>query len=1610
MSCKLWQYFLQDDVESFKRVLATASISRRIGGGNAASPSKIGSPGTALGSSPSASTKIKRTGASPGSSFPDRSLVKPNTAVPLTRADVNAKDQHGRTLLHLVASSAKESALEFATTLLELPFLDIYAQDLESGWTALHRALYAGNAAIAHLLMVRDIRGSIDFSTPGGVHHLSGGLIKIKDREGNSPFDVFNATVLPRNIHQDHDDDEDGTDADDSSSTHSSDGAEEGYERSKASVRPQVNLLGGEVFTFGSNKNLSLGLGDEDDRQFPERTGVTRPDHLLYRFHHEYEVTRLARRGLDSSPLQQEEIKSVEELSTLIRSRPITFQDVAMSKLHTGIITNDPTSNLFMCGFGPGGRLGTGDEITRFNFVCIETGGLAGKKIVAVALGQDHSLAVTEQGEVFTWGTNRYGQLGYSLPKPTKKHVVPMQLTPRQIFNPFKKEVIIGAAASSIHSAVFTQTSLYTFGKNEGQLGFIDADARSLEYQTIPRRVGASLFNCPIVQASAIDRATICLLENHDVWVFTHYGYSRLVFPLDVSSGFIKGSFLSTRYGASRNYITKLTSGGNTICAMSSYGEVYAVNVSQNQDTGSSTSSTTNPSKIRNSLPQPSRVWSIKKDHMTVRDVNVGQDGSIIICTKSGSAWRKEKRAKMKDIEEKKAGETRSKDYKFVRIPGVNRVVAVRSNAFGAYAIVQRDSDVAKEQIMVDDPTIWSDYWPLFPFKDLLQREKQGVSFQPKLQESPGSYETGQRKKMSGPPDLEAELKEVLQQNRDSTRPQSPVWLSTTSSEVRIPVHEFILAARVPILRRALRDFHKSYYYAMPDLLSMEYDKNGQIQIQFTHIDLLSVFNLVLFLYSDRLYDIWTHLHHPPQKLSLYRQVRAEIIKLATQLELRTFERAARLGIQPKLSLPMDVDNAFHDPNFFDSGDVIIELDGAEHKAHSHVLYQRCLFFQGMFFGRAAGRWLSSRREPSADSDVLRIDLKHIDPNVFTFVLRHIYADTDDELFEDVQTQELEDFIDLVIDVMSVANELMLDRLAQICQKMLGYFVNTRNVCHLLNAVAPCSVPAFKQAALEYMCLNLEAMLENKLLDDLESDLFYELDEVCRENQLTCQPISRGRNSEEYMVEKYPELVSLIEQDKQRRIDSMKLRSRLHEDEMREEKFRVGSLDKGVSFSPVVNRGKPIASPNEPKSAPGTPLLKSKKSAGDLIFQMDDESLPYVKSSEAGPTQDPATDAEEGHLHYPPTLSVSHAQPAQSTSPFAAPWSSIRSSTAKTDLKTLLAEASGSQLPGRSPELTPHRESNAHGNLHHQKLSQKERRKLKQQQMQEALTEEETSKMKRSSPWQTVGGKSNEPSSGPEENTRRPASAVRSSSRSAMTLRQTVAGTPPQQQINNSSISQSRSSAIPAAGSHPPKTPPRPTAEQPAPSHTRTPHSPVVIPTSSPAQPRSVSYRAEPVRGANMYDLPQSGQLSLTSILQQQQFEKDEIHEAATAKHNLQDIQTEQEFQEWWDQECKRVQEAEAAEAAAKRAASGRHSSGNRGRGGGSTACRGRGRTNQRRSENVGGNSTADQQVTPQTSSAGGTDGRRRHSERGRGTGNSRGRGSTGGARGGKREGVRAGQ
>lgn len=196
MSHLLWKYYWEQDVERFRRLLAST-------GQNSHPTSKspaLGTDGSYLGKSPGAS------GSSPMSSTKPRraSGLTPSgpakgreSGTALGRAEINSRDYAGLTILLRASSSTEPHARDFARALIDHPAIDLYAQDLESGWNALHRALYSGNVSIARMLLLKERENLISRTSAVG---KVGQLIKTKDNEGNSPFDVYNSTIATRSL------------------------------------------------------------------------------------------------------------------------------------------------------------------------------------------------------------------------------------------------------------------------------------------------------------------------------------------------------------------------------------------------------------------------------------------------------------------------------------------------------------------------------------------------------------------------------------------------------------------------------------------------------------------------------------------------------------------------------------------------------------------------------------------------------------------------------------------------------------------------------------------------------------------------------------------------------------------------------------------------------------------------------------------------------------------------------------------------------------------------------------------------------------------------------------------------------------------------------------------------------------------------------------------------------------------------------------------------------------------------------------------------------------------------------------------------------------------
>ncbi|UNI22660.1 hypothetical protein JDV02_008525 [Purpureocillium takamizusanense] len=1505
MSHLLWTSYWQDNVDQFRRLLAPASTnnigarSPAIGHGSshvAASPGGFGTP-------PRGGKARKSTAFTPahgrskdgGSAF--------------GRNEINSRDHAGLTLLLRAASSTDPSAHEFVEALLDHPAIDIYVQDHESGWNALHRSLYAGNVSIARALLAKE-RGDLTN------HALSvgkvGHLIKTKDNEGLSPFDLYNSTIASRSLKTRNEvlGSDDGTASIDSDDEPSQGNAGDPHGASAPTE-------GGEFFVFGSNKNVSLGVGDGDDRQFPERIILHRPEELLHRFHQAY----LEEHDMESS----QSLPDLEGIPTLLRNKPLIIQDVVMSKLHTAVVTTDPVSNLYVCGVGRLGRLGLGDENTQFKFVPVQ-GPFSDRTVRHVALGQNHSMAVAGNGELWTWGSNEDSQLGYILPSPIRSDEEPVSLTPRQVFGPLKKEIVLGVAASAVHSVAFTNSALYCWGRNLGQLALMDADSRTLAVQPIPRKVAASLLSAPIDMVSAIDKATTCLLSNHTVWVFTNYGYNLVKFPAPdilTNHNLIVSSF-SNRYDSGRKDIRFIASGCDTIAVVTARGDLYTMQLNHKADANPPAGSTTNPVKIRGAVTQPQCIWDSRKDG--VASVSIGEHGSVIISTQSGAVWKRVKRSKGSTAAFSKSG-AKKKDFKFERVPYITGCVKVRSSTFGAFAAVRKDISVMSEEIRVDDQTLWKDMASLLSLRGFSATESAMAPSGPLkawqaaiAREKPGSVSHEILRSQN----LEEDLAQWLHASQSRFDSFDTEIRTATCPEIRIPVHGWILTGRSPVLRESLSRQRRTGTTDHSDAFVIE-RLNGRQVVTLPGVDILTVLNIVVFAYEDNIVPVWKYTRESPSEAYRFRQVRIELMKLATSLRMPRLETAARLQAAIEPSLDADMKAAVADPDFFDDGDIIVQLDGADVIAHGQVLCQRCPFFEGMFNGRSQGQWLADRRTGSMTMDRLQIDLKHIRPETFEYVMEYLYADVGQEMFDNVALPSIDDFSELVLDVMGVANELMLDRLSQICQALIGKFVTTRNIGNLLNEISACAVSEFKDVGLEYICLQLECMLENHLLDGLDDDLVAELDEVVRDNQLARLPFAKSGRADAQLHDKYPDLAIDIEEERRRRVKEMAFKLSQREDDKKLSsswKARVGSLDESIAGTPTPERvrQRSRAGRNEPFS----PNLRPKETQGDMIFDMDDDEAAKLGGSTSPPYTRPRAEQKQsadvdgilqlpegwrsagglsaGNSGKPTPSSLSPAQtpnaaptkvcdvpPLQLGTPFrkvSGPWAAPTVPSSKLDLKDAL-----SQEPGKSA-LTAGLAAQAGKSVAsartQPKMSQKERkRQLQLQAEAEAAAQDDKTKQ---TAWEKVTSEARAPP------WKAAAPIPKASLQEAMSMEAARTAPVKTKPLVASEAEHSR----------------RRTASPDTrfPGQGRTNSSPAATPNLSsqpqrkPLVPHSKSYitpapKAEPAQGASMAD-----------IIGQQRREQELVKEAV-AKRSLQEIQQEQAFQEWWDQESRRAQEEE---------------------------------------------------------------------------------------------------
>ncbi|GFZ09302.1 ankyrin repeat family protein [Actinidia rufa] len=328
--------------------------------------------------------------------------------------NINARNIFGLTPLHI---AVWRNHIPIVKRLLAAG-ADPNARDGESGWSSLHRALHFGHLAVASTLI------------------QSGASTTLEDSKSRTPVDLLSGPVLQ-------------------------------------SVGNGDNSVTTEVFSWGSGVNYQLGTGNAHIQKLPCKV-----DSLHGSF----------------------------------------IKLISAAKFHSVAVT--ARGEVYTWGFGRGGRLGHPDfDIHSGQAAVITprlvTSGLGARRVKAIAAAKHHTVVATEGGEVFTWGSNREGQLGYTS--------VDTQSTPRRVSSLRSK--IVAVAAANKHTAVVSESGeVFTWGCNKaGQLGYGTSNSASNYTPRVVEYLKGKVFE----GVAAAKYHTIVLGADGEVFTWGH----RLVTP-----------------------------------------------------------------------------------------------------------------------------------------------------------------------------------------------------------------------------------------------------------------------------------------------------------------------------------------------------------------------------------------------------------------------------------------------------------------------------------------------------------------------------------------------------------------------------------------------------------------------------------------------------------------------------------------------------------------------------------------------------------------------------------------------------------------------------------------------------------------------------------------------------------------------------------------------------------------------------------------------------------------------------------------------------------------------------------------------------------------------
>ncbi|XP_005377738.1 PREDICTED: inhibitor of Bruton tyrosine kinase isoform X2 [Chinchilla lanigera] len=781
-----------------------------------------------------------------------------------------------------------------------------------------------------------------------------------------------------------------------------------------------------DVYTWGDNTNFTLGHGSQNSKHHPE-------------------------------------------LVDLFSRSGVYIKQVVLCKFHSVFLSQK--GQVYTCGHGPGGRLGHGDEQTCLVPRLVE--GLSGHNCSQVAAAKDHTVVLTEEGCVYTFGLNVFHQLGIIPPPPSCN--VPRQMQAKYL----KGRTVIGVAAGRFHTVLWTREAVYTMGLNGGQLGYL-LDPNGEKCVTAPRQVSAlhhKDINLSLVAAS--DGATVCVTARGDIYLLADYQCKKMASKqLNLKKVLVSGGRME--YKVDPEHLEE--NGGEKLCilAMDGAGRVFCWR------------------SLNSSLKQCR--WAYPRQ-VFISDIALSRN-EILFVTQDGEGFRgkwfeeKRKSSEKKDIvsnlhnssSDVPSASDMNSVYERVRLEKLafaHRAVAVSTDPSGCnFAVLQSDPKTSLYEIpAVSSSSFFEEFGKLLRETDEMDNIHD-VTFQ-----------VGNR---------------------------------------IFPAHKYILAVRADFFQKLF--LSDGTALECPDIYRKDEDSAG------CHLFIVEkvppdLFEYILqFIYTDTC-DFLTHGFKPRIHLSkkpeeyqdalnsqmnkmncyeedsqkstfeVYKSNRTPTISERQKSKPKSLKKGKSIGEDDPVRMLQNVAKKFGLNNLssrldgvrFENEKINViarktgnkqklsqkkcsflcdvtmkSVDGKEFPCHKCVLCARLEYFHSML----SSSWIEASRcaalEMPIQSDILKV------------IVDYLYTDEAPVIKESQN-------VDFICSVLVVADQLLITRLKEICEVALTEKLTLKNAAMLLEFAAMYNAEQLKLSCLQFIGLNMAALLEARSLDVLSDDVLKDL-------------------------------------------------------------------------------------------------------------------------------------------------------------------------------------------------------------------------------------------------------------------------------------------------------------------------------------------------------------------------------------------------------------------------------------------------------------------------------------------------------------------------------------